>query len=160
MPDEALITLTADIVAAHVSHNKVGAADVGEVISGVHSALAALGQPPANEADARQPAVSIKASVKPDHIVCLICGSKQKMLKRHLRANHGISAAEYKAEFGLPASYQLTAPNYAKMRSEHARANGLGKSRKKTPLASSVAESDTSAPAAPARKRLKIKAPS
>ena len=126
MADEDILSLTADIVAAHVSNNQVASNDLSGLISAVHGALVSLGQPAAAEPEAKTPAVSIKASIKPDYIVCLICGSKQKMLKRHIQTAHGLSPADYRAEFNLPASYPLAAPNYAKRRSELAQASGLG----------------------------------
>ena len=129
MADEDILSLTADIVAAHVSNNQVASNDLSGVIAAVHGALVSLGQPAAAEPEAKTPAVSIKASIKPDYIVCLICGSKQKMLKRHIQSAHGLNPAEYRAEFNLPASYPLAAPNYAKRRSELAQASGLGRRR-------------------------------
>ena len=62
------------------------------------------------------PAVSIRASVKPDHIVCLEDGKKLKMLKRYLRTNYNMSPEEYRARWGLPADYPMVAPNYASHR--------------------------------------------
>jgi len=41
---ETLVTLTADIVSAHVSNNSVAVSDLPLLISNVHNALAALGE--------------------------------------------------------------------------------------------------------------------
>jgi predicted transcriptional regulator len=169
MADEDILSLTADIVAAHVSNNQVATNDLSGLIAAVHGALVSLRQPAAAEPQAKEPAVSIKASVKPDYVVCLVCGSKQKMLKRHLMSAHGLTPADYRAEFNLPASYPLAAPNYAKRRSELAQASGLGRRRAESAVPAAPAEAApapkaaaTPAPtpgAKPPRSRLKLKTP-
>src|SRR3546814_7795861 len=80
---ETLLALTADIVAAHVSNNSVGMADLPTLIGNVHAALAGLGTPVEAPVEEQKPAVSIRASVKPDHVVCLEDGKKFTTLKRH-----------------------------------------------------------------------------
>ena len=125
--NETLITLTSDIVAAHVSNNSVSVADLATVITNVYTALAALGQAaPAAEAPP-EPAVSIRSSVKPDHIVCLEDGKKLKMLKRHLMTHYNLTPDQYRARWGLAADYPMVAPNYAEKRRELAKKIGLGR---------------------------------
>jgi predicted transcriptional regulator len=124
---DALITLTADIVAAHVSNNSVAIGDLSQLISNVHAALAGLGKPSAPEASRQEPAVSVRTSVKPDYIVCLEDGKKLKMLKRHLRTSYQMTPDEYRAKWNLPADYPMTAPNYAQQRKELAQKIGLGR---------------------------------
>src|SRR3546814_21154394 len=68
--NETLVTLTADIVAAHVSNNSVAISDIPLVIRSVHEALSALGATAVPEVK-QEPAVSIRSSVQPDYIVCL-----------------------------------------------------------------------------------------
>lgn len=122
---ETLVTLTADIVAAHVSNNSVAISDIPLVIRSVHDALAGLGG--AVEPEVKQePAVSIRASVKPDYIVCLEDGRKLKMLRRHLMTRYGMTPDEYRAKWNLPADYPMVAPNYAEQRSALAKKIGLG----------------------------------
>ena len=124
--NETLITLAADIVAAHLSNNNVPVEEVSILIGNVYSALASLGAAaPAEEK--REPAVSIRASVKHDHMVCLEDGKKMKMLKRHLMTDHGITPAEYRERWGLPADYPMVAPDYAEKRRELAKSIGLGR---------------------------------
>ena len=123
---ETLITLTSDIVAAHVSNNNVGVDEVPALIQNVYGALAGLGTTPQVEAKP-EPAVSIRASVKNDHIVCLEDGKKMKMLKRHLMTDHGLTPAEYRARWGLAADYPMVAPEYAETRRRLAKEIGLGR---------------------------------
>lgn len=125
--ENTLITLTADIVAAHVQNNSVAVADLPRLIENVHGALASLGTLPTPAAEPLVPAVSIRASVKPDHIVCLEDGKKLKMLKRHLMTRYQMTPADYRAKWGLPADYPMVAPDYAEKRRTLAKSIGLGR---------------------------------
>lgn len=126
---EMLITLTSDIVAAHVSNNSVAVSDLPVLIQNVHSALASLENPaPAPEVKL-EPAVSVRASIKPDFIICLEDGKKLKMLKRHLMTHYQMTPDDYRAKWSLPADYPMVAPNYADQRRTLAKKIGLGKSR-------------------------------
>ncbi len=131
---EMLITLTADIVAAHVSNNSVAVSDLPVLIGNVHNALAGL-SPNAVPEVILEPAVPIKASIKRDYIICLDDGKKLKMLKRHLMTHYGMTPDDYRAKWGLPADYPMVAPAYAEQRRVLAKAIGLGRapgsSRKK-----------------------------
>ena len=124
---ETLITLTSDIVAAHVSNNDVDGEELPALITNVFGALSKLGQDEAPAEVLPDPAVSIRASVKKDHIVCLDCGKKMKMLKRHLMTEHGMTIDEYKARWSLGADYPMVAPNYAETRRDLAKKIGLGR---------------------------------
>lgn len=132
MEQEQLVTLTADIVSAHVANNTVAVSDVATLIQRVHEALAALDRPTPEPTQEKTPAVSARASVKPDYLVCLECGSRQKTLKRHLARAHGVTPDQYRGEFGLARDYPMVAPNYSKRRSEMAHALGLGRKRRGT----------------------------
>lgn len=123
---DLLLQLTTQIVSAHVGNNQVGAGDVPAVIQSVHRALSGLGSVPV-EAEKPQPAVPIKKSIFPDHIVCLECGKSMKMLKRHLHTDHAMTPEEYRARWNLPTSYPVVAPAYAEKRSSLAKEIGLGK---------------------------------
>jgi predicted transcriptional regulator len=124
---ETLVALTSDIVAAHVSNNDVAVDDIPRLITSVYGALSGLGEskPPAVERP--EPAVSIRASVKPDYIVCLEDGKKLKMLKRYLRTNFDMTPEEYRARWNLPSDYPMVAPNYAEKRRDLAKKIGLGR---------------------------------
>lgn len=131
---EQLLALTADIVASHVSNNSVAVGDVANLVQQVHAALSKLGSEENSEdalAEKREPAVSVRSSVKPDHIVCLVCGSKQRTLKRHLQSAHQMTPSDYRQEFGLKSDYPMVAQEYSERRSEMAKLIGLGRQRKK-----------------------------
>lgn len=141
MADEAqdmLLTLTADIVAAHVSNNSVGMADLPDLISRVHGALAGLGTEAPAPVEEQKPAVSIRASIKPDYIVCLEDGKKLKMLRRHLMTHYAMTPDDYRAKWNLPKDYPMVAPNYAEARSALAKNSGLGRKRKVAAAASAT----------------------
>ena len=129
---ETLITLTADIVSAHVSNNSVSVSDLPQLIANVHGALSGLGsvEAPVEEVKAA-PAVSVRASIKPDYIICMKDGMKLKMLKRHLMTHHNMTPDQYRTEFGLNSDYPMVAPNYAEQRRSLAKKIGLGTKRRK-----------------------------
>ncbi len=121
-----VLTLTSNIVAAHVSNNSVALSDLPQVIREVYQTLSVLGGAAPAAAEKPTPAVPVKKSVTPEHIVCLEDGKKLKMLKRHLRTAYNMSPEEYREKWGLPADYPMVAPNYAKQRSKLAKQIGLG----------------------------------
>jgi predicted transcriptional regulator len=129
--DEMLITLTSDIVAAHVSNNSVAVSDLPVLIQNVYSALANLNTPAPAPVVKQEPAVSIRSSIKPDFIVCLEDGKKMKMLKRHLMTHYGMTPDDYRTKWGLPADYPMVAPNYAEQRRTLAKSIGLGTKRRR-----------------------------
>jgi len=124
-----LLRMTTDVVAAYVGNNPLPAGQVCDVISTVFGSLRNLGanggriSPPI-------PAVPIRRSVTPDHIICLEDGKKLKMLKRHLRSTYDMTPEEYRAKWKLPVDYPMVAPAYAKERSDFAKKIGLGRKPK------------------------------
>ena len=133
MNADTLITLTADIVAAHVSNNSVSVSDLAVLIQNVHGALAGLGNAAAAPEVRPEPKVPIRSSVKPDFIVCLEDGKKLKMLKRHLMTHYNMTPDQYRQRWGLAADYPMVAPNYAEQRRTLAKSIGLGTKRKRGP---------------------------
>jgi predicted transcriptional regulator len=127
---ETLIALTADIVSAHVSNNSVAVSDLPLLIQNVHSALSSLGDELVEPEVKQEPAVSIRASIRPDYIVCLEDGKKLKMLKRHLMTHYQLTPEQYRAKWNLPADYPMVAPNYAEQRRSLAKKIGLGTKRR------------------------------
>ena len=126
------IGLTANIVSAYVSNNPVAAADIPALINQVHAALMRVssGQGDAS-AEPPKPAVTVKRSITPDHIVCLEDGKKFKSLKRHLRAQYNMTPEQYREKWNLPPDYPMVAPNYAAARSQLAKQMGLGQQRRR-----------------------------
>ena len=125
--EDTLLTLTADIVAAHVSNNSVAVNDLPSLIQNVHSALTGISGAAAAPEPRPEPKVSIRASIKPDYIVCLEDGKRLKMLKRHLMTHYNLTPDQYRQKWGLSADYPMVAPNYAAQRSKLAKAIGLGR---------------------------------
>ncbi len=135
--NEMLITLTADIVTAQVANNNVDSGELPSLIQNVYGALSSLGEE-AQVEERPEPAVSIRASVKNDHVVCLEDGKKMKMLKRHLMTDHGMTPDEYRERWNLPADYPMVAPAYAEKRRELAKKIGLGRKPGQKPKAKAV----------------------
>lgn len=124
---ENLLSLTTDIVVAHLSNNSVEAGRLPEVIKSVHAALSSLGNEAEKAEEELVPAVSIRSSIKPDYIVCLEDGKKLKMLKRHLMTHYQMTPEQYRARWKLPVDYPMVAPNYAEQRRTLAHQIGLGR---------------------------------
>jgi len=127
-----LIDMTADIVAAYVGNNTVGASDLPTLIQQVHSALTDVTAEGAGRPqEPLKPAVSIKKSITPDYLICLEDGKQFKSLKRHLRTHYDLSPEEYREKWGLPKDYPMVAPKYAEARSRLAKQMGLGQKGRK-----------------------------
>lgn len=122
-----VIEMTAEIVAAYVENNTISTSDLPGLIQSVHRALSGIstGAEPVEVAP-KEPAVPVRRSITPDHLVCLEDGRKFKSLKRHLRTKYNMSPEDYRAKWGLAKDYPMVAPNYAKARSELAKQMGLG----------------------------------
>jgi predicted transcriptional regulator len=149
---ETLITLTSDIVAAHVGNNDVTVDQLPQLIGGVYSALAGLGAPAPEPEAPPQPAVPVRSSVKKDRIVCLEDGMELKMLKRHLMTHHNMTPAEYRQRWNLPSDYPMVAPLYAETRRDLAKKIGLGR-KPGTKMPPKAAAGSTKAPAKRGRPR-------
>jgi predicted transcriptional regulator len=126
-----LAEVTAEIVSAYVSNNKIAPADLAMLISTVGHGMVKIGNPvelPAEEKT--EPAVSVRRSIQPNHLICLVCGKTQKVLKRHLAVQHDLMPAEYRERFELKPDYPMAAPNYVQQRREVALRTGLGTPKK------------------------------
>ena len=134
MPDEQRSAtdreLTSDIVTAYIRRNQVASDQLGTLISTVHQALSGLRKPAAETEVERVPAVPIRRSVHRDYVVCLECGWRGQMLRRHLATGHGLSVDQYRARWKLPRDHSLTAPSYSERRSGLAKQLGLGRGRR------------------------------
>ena len=81
----SLAEMTTEIVSAHVSYNQIATADLAGLITTVADKLGRIGAQPEQPDDEKlEPAVSVRRSIRPDHLLCLVCGKQQQMLKRHL----------------------------------------------------------------------------
>jgi len=128
LADDLLVTLTADIVSAHVSNNSVSPSDLPVLIEAVYGALDQAGTTPSVSETAKlQPAVQIRRSIMPDYLVCLEDGKKLTLLKRHLATHYQLKPKAYRVKWGLPKDYPMVAPNYRERRSTLAKALGLGR---------------------------------
>ena len=123
---EVMLELTADIVSAYVGNNSVPLAELPDLISGTHAALAKLGKAPEVEVVVPIPATSIKKSITADYLICLDDGKKFKSLRRHL-ATLGMTPEQYRKKWDLPADYPMVSPAYAEQRSVLAKEIGLGR---------------------------------
>jgi len=130
--EDMLLTLTADIVAAHVSNNSVAVNDLPVLIQNIHAALNGISGKASAPEPKPEPKVPIRSSVKPDYIVCLEDGKRLKMLKRHLMTHYNLTPDQYRQKWGLAADYPMVAPNYAEQRRTLAKSIGLGTKRRKT----------------------------
>lgn len=123
---EDLLLMTTEITSAYLANNSVSVSEIGSVIDQVYKSLSNVNAESNPIVDRPQPAVPIKKSVQPDHIICLEDGKKLKMLKRHLKTAYNMSPEDYRERWGLPADYPMVAPNYAEKRSRLAKDIGLG----------------------------------
>jgi predicted transcriptional regulator len=131
-PTADYVSLSAEIISAYVANNSVSMNDIPALIGNVHQALRTIGEGSTKQAEPekREPAVNPKKSVTPDFIISLFDGKKYKSLKRHIRTAHDMTPQQYREYWGLSHDYPMVAPNYAKQRSELAKALGLGQLRK------------------------------
>jgi predicted transcriptional regulator len=120
--------LVTKIIASYVSHHNLGPEQIPELINMVHRTMDNLGKA-ADPEPTLSPAVPIRRSVQKDAVVCLDCGWRGKMLRRHLSTRHGLSGEEYLRRWKLASDHPLTAPNYSEQRSALARELGLGQGR-------------------------------
>ena len=144
---------TSQIVAAYVRKNPIATDQIAGLINSVHSTLSELGND-AVEEPPPVPAVSVRRSVRPDYIICIECGYKGKMLKRHLQSRHGLSVTQYRSRWKLSSNYSTTAANYSERRSQLAKNSGLGRG----PAITATALAPETAPDKPARRRSASKA--
>jgi predicted transcriptional regulator len=131
--EHSLASLTAQLASAYVSNNTISTADVGRLIAEVARQLRAVGEEQQAPAPGKlAPAVSVRRSIGRDHLVCLACGKKQRMLKRHLATEHDLTPDAYREMFSLKPDYPMVAPSYAEARRELAMKIGLGRPRTPT----------------------------
>jgi predicted transcriptional regulator len=146
MSDEQPTEFVAKIVSAYLRRHQVPPDQLGTLISTVHRTLASLGNPATEAVVERTPAVSVRRSVHRDYVVCLDCGWRGQMLRRHLTTAHRLSVREYRARWNLPADHAMTAPGYSERRSGLAKRIGFGRGGRRA----SVEAPEPAAPESPA----------
>jgi len=122
------VEYTVEVVSAYVANNSVSPEELQELISQVYATLAGLGIADPVKPETPKPVVPINKSITPDYIICLEDGKRLKMMKRHLKTAYNMTPEEYRARWGLPVTYPMVSPNYAKQRSKLAKEIGLGNS--------------------------------
>ncbi len=139
------LKLAVEVVTSYVSCNTLPAAEVPGLIRSTYTALNTLGEEaaPAEEPATAKPAVPVRKSIQPAYLVCLECGEKSKMLKRHLATQHDLTPEQYRTKWGLPSDYPLVAPEYAAARSRLAKELGLGQRGRAAHDSSSPPPADT-----------------
>ena len=148
---------TTQIVAAYVRKNLITTDQIAGLINSVHSTLSGLGNEVVEE-PAHVPAVTVRRSVRPDYIICIDCGYKGKMVKRHLQSKHGLSVIQYKLRWKLSSDYPMTAPNYSERRSQFAKSIGLGRGMAEGAAIPATTPAPETTPEKPARRRSASKA--
>src|SRR3546814_14344727 len=135
MPDQAkqreLLSLTTNIVAAHVSNNSVAATELPMIIRDVYDTLSNVGSPRASEPERPSPAVPIKKSVTPEFIICLEDGKKLTMLNRHLKTTYDLSPEHSRERCGFPAAVPILPPDHRSQRHTPGTGSDLGNSARR-----------------------------
>jgi predicted transcriptional regulator len=145
--------LAVEIVAAYLRRNQVGGDQLPSLISTVHQALADLGKPAEEAPVERTPAVSIRRSIHRDYVICMECGYRGQMIKRHLTTAHGLTVDAYRARWNLPHDHAMVAPAYSARRSGLAKELGLGRHGRAFAEAAMVPEAETATAPQPSPKR-------
>lgn len=126
LPNNQIVELSADIVAAYVSNNPVPANELPALIAQIHASISNLSAPAVPAEELLTPRVPVKKTITPDYLISLEDGKQYKTLRRHLTLR-GLTPDEYRAKWGLPADYPMVAPNYSATRSALAKSLGLGR---------------------------------
>jgi|HubBroStandDraft_4_1064222.scaffolds.fasta_scaffold173455_2 predicted transcriptional regulator len=132
--EKSIPHLAAEIVSSYVRHHQVLPGELSNLIISVHRSLSDVGKPPLPD-EKRMPAVTVRQSVRPEHVVCLECGFRGVSIRRHLMLKHGVTPGEYRGRWGLPKDHPIVAPSYSKQRSALAHRLGLGRKRREPEIA-------------------------
>lgn len=134
--------VVSEIASAYAARDATTVAEILELVDGLLKTLdpieanraniGASAPSPAPTATTSAPAVPIESAVQKDKVTCLCCGVSFTMLKRHLKAEHGLTEDEYRSMYSLPDDMPLVAPSYSERKAEYARTTGLGKHTRDT----------------------------
>ncbi|MCJ2137373.1 MucR family transcriptional regulator [Methylobacterium sp. J-026] len=144
------VTLASEIVSAYVIHNHIQSADLPKLLTDVHETLRGLCSGGVSALVARATAQEIRRSVSADFLISFEDGKPYKTLRRHLTLR-GLTPEAYRAKWGLPVDYPMTAQTYSEQRSQLARSLGLGHQQQRRDTAVPTVEPEP-APPPPARK--------
>ena len=138
-----LVALTTQIAAAYAAGNHLAATELPGLIRGIHTSLQGLAAGKAEPTEKQRVLTSaeIRRSIKPDALISFEDGKAYKTLRQHL-AHYGLTPEAYRAKWGLPVDYPMTASAYSARRSQLARDLGLGKSRLAAPVPASFGSDD------------------
>jgi predicted transcriptional regulator len=144
--------LVTKIITSYVSHHNLSPEQIPELIVSVHRTIDNLGKPIEPQLPLI-PAVPVRRSVQRDAVICLDCGWKGKMLRRHLNTRHGLSAEQYLRRWNLGSEHPLTAPSYSEQRSTLAKELGLGRGgrQRRAPAATTAPRARRGRPRSAAR---------
>jgi predicted transcriptional regulator len=141
-------SLVAQIVRSYVAHNNLPATELPNLITTVHRSLTELDAPAG--IPAREPAVAINRSYGRDFVICLDCGWRGQMLRRHLTTAHDLSPNDYRTRWNLKSTHPITAPAYSERRKALAKQIGLGRSHEPSQSETEPAAAPPAAIPAPA----------
>ncbi|CAO4136673.1 Ros/MucR family transcriptional regulator [Methylorubrum extorquens] len=130
LEQDRLVTLATEIVTAYVTRNHVQAAELPGLLRSVHAGLLRLSSGSAEPTEERRPltAAEMRRSIRPEGLISFEDGKAYKTLRRHL-TKHGLTPEAYRAKWGLPSDYPITASAYSAQRSQLALDRGLGRLR-------------------------------
>jgi predicted transcriptional regulator len=117
MSTDATLIASRQIITAYLGANQVPPSAVPDVITSVYRTIEALERGEEHADPQLLPVVSIKKSITPSTLTCLVCGLPFKSIKRHLGSQHNMTPEQYRAAFALPADYPMVAPEYSATRS-------------------------------------------
>jgi predicted transcriptional regulator len=143
---------TGQIVAAYLRKNKLSSEGLASLIATVYETLGRLGEPVEPVVE-RTPAVSIRRSVTQNFVVCMECGWKGQMLRRHLTARHGLTLDQYRGRWKLSREHAMTALGYSERRSAMAKQLGLGRTGRSEAMKATTSEPSAAAQPVPKRRR-------
>jgi predicted transcriptional regulator len=132
---------TVELVSAFVSNtnNRLTAEELQSLIRETFTTLSSLSRGGPSEAAEGPETYSkskaeIRKSIGPDSLISFEDGKPYKSLKRHL-GTRGLTPADYRTKYGLPADYPMVHPTYSAQRSQLAKAIGLGSKGRQAPAA-------------------------
>src|SRR5258705_2755726 len=124
--------LVTKIITSYVSHHSLSPEQIPELIASVHRTIDNLGKPIEPQAPLI-PAVPVRRSVQRDAVICLDCGWKGKMLRRHVNTRHGLSAEQYLRRWDLARRHPPAAPSVFETRAALAQELGLRRGGPESP---------------------------